>query len=80
MRKLCLILCFMLPISVFAEQVTMQNVRIWAAPDNTRVVFDVSGPVERYGGQAEFEYWHGALKRRTITSCQSKSGFVYPAI
>ena len=36
----------MLPISVFAEQVTMQNVRIWAAPDNTRVVFDVSGPVE----------------------------------
>ncbi|MEE8234058.1 MAG: N-acetylmuramoyl-L-alanine amidase, partial [Gammaproteobacteria bacterium] len=46
MRKLCLILCFMLPISVFAEQVTMQNVRIWAAPDNTRVVFDVSGPVE----------------------------------
>ena len=36
----------MLPISVFAEQVTIQNVRIWAAPDNTRVVFDVSGPVE----------------------------------
>ena len=46
MRKLCLILCFMLPISVLAGQVTMQNVRIWAAPDNTRVVFDVSGPVE----------------------------------
>jgi len=45
MRKLCLILCFMLPISVLAGQVTMQNVRIWAAPDNTRVVFDVSGPV-----------------------------------
>jgi N-acetylmuramoyl-L-alanine amidase len=36
----------MLPISAFAGQVTMQNVRIWAAPDNTRVVFDVSGPVE----------------------------------
>ena len=46
MRKLCLILCFMLPTSVLAGQVTMQNVRIWAAPDNTRVVFDVSGPVE----------------------------------
>jgi N-acetylmuramoyl-L-alanine amidase len=46
MRKLCLILCFMLPIPAFAGQVTMQNVRIWAAPDNTRVVFDVSGPVE----------------------------------
>ncbi|MCK5432511.1 MAG: N-acetylmuramoyl-L-alanine amidase, partial [Gammaproteobacteria bacterium] len=36
----------MLPVSVFAEQVSMQSVRIWAAPDNTRVVFDVSGPVE----------------------------------
>jgi N-acetylmuramoyl-L-alanine amidase len=36
----------MLPIPAFAGQVTMQNVRIWAAPDNTRVVFDVSGPVE----------------------------------
>jgi len=36
----------MLPIPVLAGQVTMQNVRIWAAPDNTRVVFDVSGPVE----------------------------------
>jgi len=36
----------MLPISAFAGQVTMQNVRIWAAPDNTRVVFDVSGRVE----------------------------------
>ncbi|RKZ47872.1 MAG: N-acetylmuramoyl-L-alanine amidase [Gammaproteobacteria bacterium] len=46
MRKLYLILCFMLPISAFAGQVTMQNVRIWAAPDNTRVVFDVSGRVE----------------------------------
>lgn len=46
MHKLCLILYFMLPISVFAGQVTMQNVRIWAAPDNTRVVFDVSAAVE----------------------------------
>ena len=46
MRRLCLILSLVLPASVFAEQVSMQNVRIWAAPDNTRVVFDVSGPVE----------------------------------
>ncbi|MEE9160379.1 MAG: N-acetylmuramoyl-L-alanine amidase [Gammaproteobacteria bacterium] len=46
MRQLCLILSLMLPVSVFAEQVSMQSVRIWAAPDNTRVVFDVSGPVE----------------------------------
>ncbi len=46
MRKLYLILCFTLPTSVFAGQAAIQNVRIWAAPDNTRVVFDVSGPVE----------------------------------
>jgi N-acetylmuramoyl-L-alanine amidase len=31
---------------VFAEAVTIDNVRVWAAPDSTRVVFDVSGPVE----------------------------------
>lgn len=29
-----------------AEPVTISNVRIWAAPDNTRVVFDLTGPVE----------------------------------
>lgn len=45
MRKLLLILSLILPLSAFAEQVTMENVRVWAAPDNTRVVFDVSGPV-----------------------------------
>ena len=46
MRQLFLILSLVLSASAIAEQVTMQNVRIWAAPDNTRVVFDVSGPVE----------------------------------
>ena len=29
-----------------AEPVQVQSVRIWAAPDNTRVVFDVDGPVK----------------------------------
>ena len=32
--------------SVFAKTVTIDNVRVWAAPDSTRVVFDVSGPVK----------------------------------
>lgn len=32
--------------SVLAEAVTIDNVRVWAAPDSTRVVFDISGPVE----------------------------------
>ena len=31
--------------SVFAKTVSVDNVRIWAAPDSTRVVFDISGPV-----------------------------------
>lgn len=29
-----------------AAPVELENIRIWAAPDNTRVVFDVSAPVE----------------------------------
>ena len=32
--------------SVFAKTVSIDNVRIWAAPDSTRVVFDISGPVK----------------------------------
>ena len=33
---------------VWADPVQLDNVRIWAAPDNTRIVFDVSGPVEHH--------------------------------
>ena len=32
--------------SVFAKTVSVDNVRIWAAPESTRVVFDISGPVK----------------------------------
>lgn len=31
---------------VSAAPVSVDNVRVWAAPDSTRVVFDISGPVE----------------------------------
>ncbi len=31
---------------VFAGSVVVENVRVWAAPDSTRVVFDISGSVE----------------------------------
>jgi N-acetylmuramoyl-L-alanine amidase len=45
--RLCLFNIFVfLSSSVLAESVTIDNVRVWAAPDSTRVVFDVSGPVE----------------------------------
>lgn len=33
-------------VQVGAATVQLENIRIWAAPDNTRIVFDVSGPVE----------------------------------
>jgi len=46
MRPLFLLtLCLVLRQAPGAE-VDVQNVRIWAAPDSTRVVFDVSGPAQ----------------------------------
>lgn len=34
------------PAAAWAERVAIDGVRVWPAPDNTRVVFDVSAPVE----------------------------------
>ena len=33
-------------VQLSAAPVKVENIRIWAAPDNTRIVFDVSGPVQ----------------------------------
>ena len=41
----CLLLIYSLSISA-EEAVHLKNIRIWAAPDNTRVVFDVTSPVK----------------------------------
>lgn len=46
MRFILLNIFVFLSSSILAETVTIDNVRVWAAPDSTRVVFDVSGPVE----------------------------------
>ena len=40
----CLLLIFSLPLGA-NEAVRLKNIRVWAAPDNTRVVFDLSSPV-----------------------------------
>ena len=40
----CLFLIYSLSISA-EEAVHLKDIRVWAAPDNTRVVFDVTGPV-----------------------------------
>ena len=34
------------PVVVFAAPVSVHNLRLWPAPDNTRLVFDLSGPLE----------------------------------
>lgn len=45
MRLLIFNSFLLLSTTVFAATVSINNVRIWAAPDSTRVVFDTSGPV-----------------------------------
>lgn len=36
----------LLPGLCWAQSVTVQNMRLWRAPDHTRLVFDLSGPLE----------------------------------
>ncbi|MSR15686.1 MAG: AMIN domain-containing protein [Gammaproteobacteria bacterium] len=44
MHRLIVVLCCWLPLGVSAAAVN--NLRLWHAPDQTRLVFDLSGPVE----------------------------------
>ena len=46
MRVLLINCLIFISSSVLAKTVTIDNVRIWAAPESTRVVFDISGPVK----------------------------------
>ena len=43
--RLFILLLSLLPTLCWA-QVEVQNLRVWPAPDNTRLVFDVSGPLK----------------------------------
>ncbi|MGB1580001.1 MAG: N-acetylmuramoyl-L-alanine amidase [Nevskiales bacterium] len=45
MRKICLLLAMLVAPSVAHANERVDDIRIWAAPDNTRVVLDLSGPV-----------------------------------
>jgi N-acetylmuramoyl-L-alanine amidase len=45
MRKITTILLLLMSCQLFAGQVVVDNLRIWAAPDHTRLVFDTSDPV-----------------------------------
>lgn len=49
MGRVSLLLCFSLCVlTTYAQAaaVVVKNIRMWPAPDNTRLVFDLSGPVE----------------------------------
>jgi len=46
MKKLLTIALFVLPFCSFGDTVRVNGVRMWPAPDKTRLVFDVSGPAE----------------------------------
>ncbi|MCI0399690.1 MAG: N-acetylmuramoyl-L-alanine amidase [Gammaproteobacteria bacterium] len=46
MRLFGALLLLLLPSSVSGTPTELKNVRIWAAPDNTRVVFDVTSPAD----------------------------------
>lgn len=41
----CLAICLLAPLQTYGAT-QIKNVRIWRAPDNTRLVFDLSGPAE----------------------------------
>jgi N-acetylmuramoyl-L-alanine amidase len=46
MRFASILIALLIAPAVAAAPVQVQKVRIWAAPDSTRIVFDVGGPVE----------------------------------
>lgn len=46
MKKLAAILLMLVCWPLLAGQTVVDNLRLWAAPDHTRLVFDTSGPVQ----------------------------------
>jgi N-acetylmuramoyl-L-alanine amidase len=45
-RKFLLAVILLFPLLCIAGPVSVHNLRLWQAPDNTRLVFDLSGPLE----------------------------------
>ena len=49
LRGFIFLLCLALfPFSTYAGVVSVQNLRLWQAPDHTRLVFDLNGPLEHH--------------------------------
>jgi N-acetylmuramoyl-L-alanine amidase len=47
-RILILFCIALVSLSSYAETVSVKNLRLWQAPDHTRLVFDLSGPLEHH--------------------------------
>lgn len=47
-RRLLLLLAMCLAVPAHADPVTVNNLRLWPAPDHTRLVFDLSGPIDHH--------------------------------
>jgi len=45
-RRFLLAVALLFPLLCAAAPVSVHNLRLWQAPDNTRLVFDLSGPLE----------------------------------
>src|SRR3989344_3941463 len=48
LARLLFLILFLMTAVADAEPVSVQHLRVWRAPDHTRLVFDVSGPVEHH--------------------------------
>ena len=46
MKKLIIFLCLLISLPLQAKNLSINGLRLWAAPDHTRLVFDTSGPVD----------------------------------
>ncbi len=46
MKKLIIFLCLLISLPLQANNLSINGLRLWAAPDHTRLVFDTSGPVD----------------------------------
>jgi len=46
MKKLIIFLCLLISLPLQAKNPSINGLRLWAAPDHTRLVFDTSGPVD----------------------------------
>jgi len=46
MKKLVIFLCLLISLPLQAKNISIDGLRLWAAPDHTRLVFDTSGPVD----------------------------------